>query len=89
MQEGEKNLSSFQCEHCGANILDGGDGYYTGCDHYPLIGNMINDQRKRKQHKINKAKDRKKNAYRQPKFSDLMSLSEQPFQNLHREKFDQ
>lgn len=29
-------MSSFYCEHCGAEILDSPTGYTTGCKHYPL-----------------------------------------------------
>lgn len=29
-------MSSFNCEVCGKAILDGPNGYYTGCEHYPI-----------------------------------------------------
>ena len=29
-------MSSFQCEKCGANIIDTDCGYATGCEHYPV-----------------------------------------------------
>lgn len=28
-------MSSFNCEHCGAPIIDTPNGYATGCIHYP------------------------------------------------------
>lgn len=59
-------MSSFQCEHCGANILDGCNGYYTGCEHYPLINNMITDNRKRY-----KATKHKKEGYIKPTLADV------------------
>lgn len=32
-------MSNFQCEKCGANIIDGPNGYVTGCEHYPIEKN--------------------------------------------------
>lgn len=29
-------MSSFYCEVCGKAILDGPNGYYQGCEHYPI-----------------------------------------------------
>lgn len=29
-------MSSFVCEHCGAEIIDTPRGYISGCEHYPL-----------------------------------------------------
>lgn len=28
-------MSDFNCEHCGAAILDSRNGYLTECEHYP------------------------------------------------------
>ena len=68
-------MSSFQCEQCGASILDGDNGYYTGCDHYPLVNNMINHQRKRRNEKIsdekNTRREKYENRYIAPKLGDL------------------
>lgn len=36
---------SFNCEQCGKEILDGKDGYFTGCPHYPAVQMMINQYR--------------------------------------------
>ena len=58
-------MSSFQCEHCGTNILDGDKGYYTGCEHYPLVSNMIKGERK--QHK----KEKDKTKYHKPTLRDM------------------
>jgi hypothetical protein len=34
-------MSNFLCEHCNAEILEGEGGrYVTGCEHYPIEGNM-------------------------------------------------
>ena len=30
-------MSSFACEHCGADIIDGPTGYVTECEHYPIV----------------------------------------------------
>jgi len=29
-------MSSFECEHCKAQILDTPHGYITECEHYPM-----------------------------------------------------
>jgi len=35
-------MSSFRCEKCGADIVEGRGGYYiTECEHYPLEDNQI------------------------------------------------
>ena len=57
-------MSSFQCEKCGKPILEGDEGYYTGCEHYPLVQNMIRTFRDRKRGK-------KPEPYQAPKLGDL------------------
>jgi len=50
-------VSSFKCEHCGADILDTERGYITGCEHYPLrkiirIEPLIERERRRASRKL-------------------------------------
>jgi hypothetical protein len=58
-------MSSFQCEHCGKPILEDDDGYYTGCDHYPVAENMMRKFRKRKMGR--------KEPYRKPTLGDIFN----------------
>lgn len=34
-------MSNFICEYCGANIVDSGRVYVTGCEHYPMESEAI------------------------------------------------